>query len=179
MAIRKASSYSKRMARPFTRNSRKKAKAYIKTVPGDKIAKYNGGNQADFEAGKHHYQVRLIAEERVQMRDNAIEAARMFVVKMLDLKAIGQYYMEVKVHPHHMLRENKSAGGAAGADRISTGMTQAYGVVIGRAALVAPGQDVFFVSCADDKVARIARDALKDIKAKLPCKCRIIFEKVN
>lgn len=180
MALRKASSYSKKPARPFTRNSRSKAQAYIKTVPGVKIAKYVGGIQKDFESGKHSYIVRLISGgQRVQIRDNAIEAARMFVIKMLDENALGQYYMVVKIHPHHMQRENKSAGGMAGADRISSGMTQSYGQVIGRAALVKPNQEIFFISCANDKVARIARDALIDIKSKIPGATRVVFEKVG
>jgi len=177
MALRKASAYSKKKARPFTRNSRKAGKAYIKTVPVSKIAKYNGGNQKDFESGKHPYQIKLITEERVQIRDNALEAARMFVIKMLDAGAIGQYYLMVKVHPHHMLRENKTAAGA-GADRLSSGMKHSYGIVIGRAAMVNPGQEVFFISCANEKSARVARDALQDIKSKLPGRSRVIFEKI-
>jgi large subunit ribosomal protein L10e len=179
MAIRKASAYSKKGARPFTRTSRSKSKAYIKTVPGNKIAKYTGGNQADFEQGKHPFRVHLYSDEGVLIRDNAIEAARMFVIKQLDDNALGQYFIEVKVHPHHFLRENKSAGGAAGADRISTGMTQSYGVIIGRAAIVKPGQEIFFISCANEKAARIARDALQNIKAKLPCRARIVFEQLR
>src|SRR3989344_1371984 len=159
MALRKASSYSKKKARPFTRNSRSKGKAYIKTIPFAKIAKFNGGNQKDYEQGKHKFVVRLISEENVQIRDNALEAARMFVIKMLDEGALGQYYLLVRVHPHHMLRENKTAAGA-GADRLSSGMKHSYGIVIGRAGFVKPGQEVFFVSCTNDKAARVARKAL-------------------
>jgi large subunit ribosomal protein L10e len=179
MAIRKAAAYSKKVTRPYTRNSRSKAKSYIKTVPPNKIAKYVGGNQVDYESGKHQYAVTLYSDQGILIRDNAIEAARMFVIKELDEKALGQYFLEVKIHPHHFLRENKSAGGAAGADRISTGMTQAYGVVIGRAAIVRPGQTIFFISCANDKVARVARDALQNVKAKLPCKAKITFTQVK
>jgi large subunit ribosomal protein L10e len=180
MALRKASAYSRKMARPFTRNSRSKARAYIKTVPGVKIAKYVGGMQKDFESGKHPFAIRLITgTQRIQIRDNAIEAARMFVIKMLEENAPGQYFLVVKVHPHHMQRENKSAGGMAGADRISSGMTQSYGQVIGRAALVKPGQEIFFISCANDKAARIARDALIDVKPKIPGGTRVVFEQIR
>lgn len=178
MALRKASAYSKKKARPFTRTSRSKGKAYIKVVPGVKIAKYTGGNERDFNSGKHTYTVRLMATERAQIRDNALEAARMYVIKILDEKAIGQYFLLVKVHPHHLLRENKTAAGA-GADRLSSGMKHSYGIVIGRAAMVSPEQEIFFISCTDDRVARIARDALQEIKAKLPCSSKIIFEKIN
>lgn len=177
MAIRKASSYSQKKARPFTRNSRNKSKSYIKTVPQNKVVKYHIGSQKDYREGKHKYTVRMISEGRSQMRDNALEAARQFLTKALDEQALGQYYLAVKVFPHHLLRENKTAAGA-GADRMSSGMTHSYGIVIGRAAIVKPGQDVFFISCTTDKIARIARDSLAAVKAKMPCKMTIIFEKI-
>ena len=179
MALRKASSYSRKKARPYTRNSRQARKSYVKTIPGDKIAKYDGGDQAGFRAGKHKFNVRLISEEKVQVRDVALEAARMFVVKILDENVPGQYFIAVRVHPHHMQRENKSAGGMAGADRISSGMTQSFGQVIGRAAIIRPGQEIFFISCVDGKGARVARDALQDIKSKIPGRNRVVFENLE
>jgi len=139
MAIRKASSYSKKRDRPYTRTSRNKNKAYIKTVPQVKIAKSTSGDAGMFNAGKLPFTIKLVAAEGCQIRDNAIEACRMYLVKQMDTNALGQYYMTVKIYPHHLMRENKSAGGMAGADRISTGMTQSFGVVIGRSAMVPPG----------------------------------------
>ena len=102
----------------------------------------------------------------------------MLLTKKLDEQATGQYFMSVKVHPHHFLRENKSAAAVAGADRISTGMTQSFGVVIGRAALVRSGNEILFVSCADEKTAHIAKSVLNMVKSKVPCKTRILFEKL-
>lgn len=179
MALRKALSYSKKKTRPFTRKSRDKAKAYIKTIPFSKVTKFNSGNQKDFDSGKHKYSVKLIAEGKVLIRDNALESCRTLVNKILEAEAPGQFFMAIKVYPHHFLRENKSAGGVAGADRISTGMTQSFGVVIGRAAIVAPGKDIVFVSCLDERCAQIARRALVAIKAKVPGSTRIVFEKVD
>ncbi len=178
MALRKASSYSKMKARPYTRHSRIKNKAYIKTIPQNKIVKFSMGSQKDYVQDKHSFVVRLLAEEDVQIRDTALEASRMFLVKVLDSTAPGQYFMMLKVHPHHFLRENKSAAAVAGADRISTGMTQSFGVIIGRAALVKSGQEIFFISCANEKSARIAKDALASVKAKIPCATKVIFEKL-
>ena len=136
------------------------------------------GDQKAYEEGKHKYIITLVAQEATQVRDTALESGRMLLHKLIEEKVPGQYYMEVKVYPHHMLRENKISSGAAGADRTSTGMTQSFGVVIGRAALVKSGQRIFFVSCTDDRVARIARDSMISIKSKLPCKTKITFEKV-
>ena len=179
MALRKASAYSKKRVQPYTRTSRNKTRAYIKTVPFSKIVKLTAGDQGAFEAGKFPFEISYVTEESVQIRDNALEACRMYLTKMLDMHALGQYFMAVKVFPHHLVRENKSAGGMAGADRISTGMTQSYGQVIGRAAIVVPKSPIFIVSCTDEKTARIARDALNTIKPKIPARTRIVFTKVE
>lgn len=176
MALRKASAYSKKKARPFARVSRVKSRAYIKVVPHNKIAKYLMGNQRDYLEGKHCFFLKLVANEKVQIRDNAIEASRMLINKEMDSSVPGEYFFEVKVHPHHILRENKTAAGA-GADRLSSGMKHSYGVVIGRAAIVPPGKEIFFISCANEKAAKNAKVALEKIKSKLPCKTQIIFEK--
>jgi large subunit ribosomal protein L10e len=177
-ALRKATAYSKKRARPFTRTSKKKSQAYIKAVPQNKVVRTNMGKQIDFANGKHPYQVKLIADERVQIRDNALEATRMFINKKLETLAPGQYFFALKVAPHHILRENKTSG-VAGADRLSSGMKHSYGITIGRAAMVPKDKEIFFVSCANEKTARLARDTYKQIKTKLPCRCRIVFEKVQ
>lgn len=177
-SLRKASSYSRKIARPYTRKSAVKSKAFIKAVPFTKIVKFDMGDMKSFEGGKHPYKVRLATEEKVQIRDNALEACRMFVNKFLDTYAPGMYYFKVRVFPHHILRENKTAAGA-GADRLSSGMKHSFGVTIGRAAIVNANEDVFFISCSNEKAARVARDALEKIKSKVPCKTRIIFEKAQ
>ncbi len=179
MGLRKALAYSKNRARPYTRNSRRKDKSYIKVMPHSKIVKFSGGSQKDYQEKKHKYAVSLVSEENVQIRDNALEACRMLVTKVMDEQAPGQYFLMVKVHPHHLLRENKSAAAVAGADRISTGMTQSFGVVIGRAAMVKPGQEISMVSCFNDKTARIARDAFRSVKTKVPCRTRVVFAEIN
>jgi large subunit ribosomal protein L10e len=175
MALRKAASYSKKYARPFTRNSRRKNKAYIRTIPFAKIAKFNIGDQKGFREGKHKFMIRLISADDVQIRDTALEAGRMHVHKILEEQIPGEYFMAVKVHPHHFLRNNKTSG-VAGADRLSTGMSHSFGVIEGRAALVPKGKEIFFVSCVSEKGARLTRDAFESIRAKMPCATKIVFE---
>jgi large subunit ribosomal protein L10e len=178
MGLRKASAYSRKYARAFTRNSRRKSKAYIKTIPHVKVAKYNIGDYASFRDKKHKFFVRLVSRENVQVRDTALEAGRMFVHKEIEEKIPGRYFFAVKVHPHHFLRNNKTSG-VAGADRISTGMSHSFGVIEGRAAIVPAGKDIFMISCADENAARTARDALEAVKAKFPGSIKIVFEKVE
>ena len=60
MGLRKASAYSKKYARPYTRTSSRKSKAYIKAVPQSKIVKFTMGDQSAFNLKKHPYEVKLI-----------------------------------------------------------------------------------------------------------------------
>ena len=177
-SLRKASAYSKKRARPYTRNAKSRQKAYVKTIPQVKIVKYHLGNHKDFLKGKHKFMVRFVAEEKAQVRDNALEACRTLINKVLEKQVPGQYYFNIKVHPHHLLRENKTAAGA-GADRLSSGMKHSFGIVIGRAAMVSPGKEIFFVSCSNEKAARIARKIMTTVKSKVPCKGRVLFEQIK
>jgi large subunit ribosomal protein L10e len=177
-ALRKASAYSKKKVRPYTRKAKSRKKGYIKTIPNMKIVKFHMGNTKAQRSGKHEYSVRLISEGKVLLRDNALEACRTLINKSMDKAAQGQYSFAIKVYPHHILRENRTAAGA-GADRLSSGMKHSFGVTIGRAAIIQPGKEIFYVSCENEKVARIARDALKKVKSKVPCGTKILFEKVS
>lgn len=176
-SLRKASAYSKKIVRPFTRKAASRRKAYIKAIPPSKIVKFNMGDSKGHNAGKHKFNIRFIASEKVQIRDNSLEASRLLINKILDKEIPGQYFFEIKVFPHHILRENKTAAGA-GADRLSSGMSHSYGINIGRAAIVNPGKEVFFISTATERAAKSARKALGMVKTKVPCKGRILFEKL-
>lgn len=176
MALRKASSYSKFSARPYTRKSAVKSKSYIKTIPPTKIVKLHMGDVKGYEEKKLNFVLRMVSLENVQMRDNAIEAARQYITKLLEEKMPGQFYFGIKVYPHHILRENKMLTGA-GADRMQTGMQLSFGATIGRAALVHKGKEIFIVATNSDKNIRVAREILDKIRSKLPCTTSILFEK--
>ena len=76
------------------------------------------------------------------------------------------------------MRNNKTAAGA-GADRLSSGMKHSFGVIEGRAARVKKGKEIFVVSCETSQGAKYAREAMAMVKAKMPCKTKISFEKVE
>ena len=142
MAKRKASSYSKKYNRPYTRTSKVKSKSYIKVVPPNKVVKYNIGNQKAYNEGKFPYVLKLLSDEQLVIKDLAIEAGRMILTKNLERKLSGKFYLWVKIHPHHILRNNKAAAGA-GADRLSSGMKHSFGKPIGIAARVKKDQKIF------------------------------------
>lgn len=176
MALRKASAYSHRYARPYTRISSRTSKAYIKTVPPQKVVKFQMGDIKGYMAGKFKYVLKLMSEEQLQIRDNALEASRQFIHKELETSCPGLYYFEVCVYPHHILRENKMLTGA-GADRMQTGMQLSFGKTIGRAAIVKKGEKIFVVGVNTEKHAQEARAALGKIRAKIPGMKRILTVK--
>jgi len=176
MGLRKACAYSKKYARPYTRKSKVKSKSYIKTIPPQKVVRFQMGNIKAFQEGKYKFILRLISKEKVMARDNAIESARQVVHHDLEEKLPGAYYFAVKKYPHHILRENRVFSGGSKGERVNTGMQMSFGTAIGRAAFIDVGENVFIIAVADKKFIQIVRDALEKIKPKLPCATKIIFE---
>ena len=153
--------------RPYTRAD------YIAGAPQPRIAKYTHGKYSD----DYEYELLLVAKEDMQIRDAALEAARIALTKRLS-SALGSdgFYAELKAHPHHVLRENKMIFGAH-ADRLQEGMRRAFGKPIGRAARVEPGQEIIVVQVNEDGLGA-AKEALRRAGAKLPTPCRIVIEKL-
>lgn len=178
VTLRKAGAYSKRYARPYTRISKKRTKNFIKASPGNKISKFNMGPKRSYDENKYDTVIRVINQEKgiVQIRDNALEAARQSISRNLEKAIPGQFYFEVRVYPHHILRENKMLTGA-GADRMQTGMSKAFGKTIGRAAMVKPNQEIYLIAVSGEKATQTVREMINIIKAKLPCKTKTLVEK--
>ena len=170
--LRKGSAYNQVLKRPYTRKSKFRSKNFIKSAPHSKVVRYIMGNPKK----KFEYTLTLISKEELQIRDNALESSRMSGNRLLESKAgKTEYYLQLRKHPHHMLRDNVLASGA-GADRMSTGMAGSYGKVIGRAAQVHKGETLFIVN-VDKKNLGVAKEALIRCKNKLPCRCQILESK--
>lgn len=172
MTLRKANSYSKKLVVPYTRKSKTKGKDYIKAIPPSSLVKFTMGNLKP-ENLKHY--LRMISLEKVQVRHNALESCRQYLNKKMDEQLTGNYYFKVLSYPHHVQRENKMLTGA-GADRMQTGMQLSFGKAVGTAAIVYPETPLFFIAVKDEKDAIFVREIFNKIKAKLPCKTRILHE---
>ena len=165
--LRKFSAY-RRVERPYTRKSKYTEKSYIRTTPTNKVIRYHMGNQKK----DYTHEVRLNVKDRIQIRHNALESARLAGNRSLD-GTVGKdnFWLRLRVHPHHVLRENPLASGA-GADRMSTGMKCSFGKVIGIAAQMKKGQTLFSVRVFENNVEQ-AREALRKMYCKLPVPCSI------
>ncbi|NHV96927.1 MAG: 50S ribosomal protein L16 [Thaumarchaeota archaeon] len=142
-------------------------KEYLPGAPNPKIAKFSLGNAK----GDYDYKLQLIAKARCQIRHNALEAARVAANKKLAKIGEDRYFLQVKVYPHVILRENKMIA-TAGADRLQEGMRKAYGKPVGLAARVDDGTVLLEVNVYANDV-EAAKEALKGTASKLPVKTSI------
>ena len=164
--LRKAVAY-RRLERPYTRRSKYRKLNYVRASPHNLIVKYDMGNFVKtFE-----HKLELISDADVQLRHNSIESARKSANKLLETKCGTNYRFIVKMFPHHVLRENPLASGA-GADRMSTGMSMAFGKPIGIAAQVRKGKAIMELQC-DTKDLEVGKQALKRAQYKFPMHCII------
>ncbi|MBU2503667.1 MAG: 50S ribosomal protein L16 [Nanoarchaeota archaeon] len=175
MVLRKASAYTKRKVLPFTRVSKKKGKSYVKTVPPQKIVKFCMGLQSLYMSGKLPEKIIVVADEKAQIRHNALEACRQYINKALETELMGQYFFKVCVFPHHIQRENKMLTGA-GSDRMQTGMQLSYGKPVGKAAILKQGTQLFLIAVPDEKAVQFTRGVLKRVKPKIPLRLKTIHE---
>ena len=148
-------------------------KEYVRGFPPPKIVKFTmGDTKATFEI-----EAKLVALKRAQIRHSALEAARVATNRILIDKLINDYFMQVLLYPHIILRENKMIFGAH-ADRLQQGMRRSFGTAIGTAAKVEVGQAIITVK-VKASAAEIAKESLKRGSAKLPIPCKIVVTKIE
>lgn len=153
----------RRLERPYTRKSKYRSKAFVRSVPTNKIVKYEMGQLSQ----PFPIVVYLHSAVDVQIRHNAIESARKSANRLLETK-LGRagYKLKIRVYPHHILRNNPLASGA-GADRMSTGMKMSFGKAVGIAAQIHKNQPILEV-CVDAKNVPLAKLALTRARHKFP-----------
>lgn len=165
-AMVKGRNYRTPSTPPYTRRE------YIDGIPQPKLVRLDMGNtKAEFPC-----RVELIAKEGGQIRDNALESARLAANKYLETSLnADNYHFRVNLYPHIVLREHKMQTGA-GADRLSQGMRRAFGRPIGTAARVSPGQVIAFIEVNEDGVEK-AYEALRRAAYKIPIETAIIVSR--
>ena len=136
---------------------------YISGKPQLKIARFSSGqSKLDYD-----YKLELIVSEKMQIRHNALEAARLAANKSMSQAGDMSFFSRITVYPHLVLRENKMIA-TAGADRLQEGMRRAFGKATGLAARVKPHQSIFeaYVSKAN---LELAKRGFKVASSKLGC----------
>lgn len=166
MALRPGRTVRK-MERPYTRISKHvPRKSYVVGVPQPKLHQFEMGTR-----GEYPLTLFLIAEQSIQIRDNALEASRVVINKFLEKELGTNYFLKILVYPHHVLRQKSIAMGA-GADRYSQGMRQSFGSPSGKAVQIKVGQKVIMLQVNKEHL-ETAKQALKRAGLKLSTPTRI------
>jgi large subunit ribosomal protein L10e len=146
---------------PYTRRD------YIGGNPQSKIAKFSLGKAS----GDYDVELQLVSAAKVQIRSNALEAARVAANKNLQEIGDANYYLLLKPYPHIVIKENRMIA-TAGADRLQMGMRLSFGKPVGRAARVNVDDVIMLIRLSRANIEK-AREALKTASSKLPMDTRI------
>jgi large subunit ribosomal protein L10e len=130
-----------------------------------------GDTKASYE-----YKVSLVVQAPIQVRHNALEAARVAANKVLFDK-LGEtgYVVRLRPYPHIILRENRMIA-TAGADRLQEGMRRSFGKPSGRAARLRAGQPIIDLY-VNGPYVDLAKEALRVSSSKLSATCRVVVER--
>jgi len=142
---------------------------YMGGIPTCRVTQFDTGNL------KENFPLRfsLGCEEAAQVRDIALEAARISAVRVMEKAAPNAYHLKVRRYPHQILREHKMAMGA-GADRISDGMRGAFGKPVGHAVRAQIGAQLISVYTTEEH-REAAKEALRKASHKLPIPTRLLI----
>lgn len=176
---RKALAYSKRKPVINTRKSKQQRLNYVKVVPPQKIVKFNMGNIQDHEAGIYEYLITMSTEEPIQIRDLALEAARQAIHKEMANALQKGYFLRCHPYPHNILRNNRVFSGGSKGERVQTGMSKSFGSPEGRAATLKKGKPIFTSYFSGESNIPKVRAIFKMASPKLPCKVRIVIERIK
>jgi large subunit ribosomal protein L10e len=124
---------------------------YIAGKPQMKIARFSSG----LAGNNYDYKFELMATEKMQIRHNALEAARLAANKKMAEGGETSFFSMLRTYPHVILRENKMIA-TAGADRLQEGMRRAFGKSTGLAARIRPKQVLYeaYVTAANLELAK-------------------------
>lgn len=166
MARKPARMYREIEGQAYTRRE------YMGGVPNLRISQFDVGNTK----GTFDYRITLTVDEACQVRDNALEAARISANRIMGKTGPQSYRIKILKYPHNVLREHKMATGA-GADRVSGGMRAAFGKAVGSAARMKINGSLISIYTNKPHVIA-AKRALVKAGTKIPSPTRVSVEQI-
>jgi large subunit ribosomal protein L10e len=115
-----------------------------------------------------------IAKQSVQIRHNALEAARIVTTKYLEKMLGTNFFFKILKFPHHVIREKPIAMGA-GADRYSQGMRLSFGQPSGTGIQINSGERLMMIRVTKNNF-EIAKQAMKKASLKLSTPLKVEVE---
>lgn len=151
MALRPARTVRERYKKQaWSRWSRKNmSKSYVKALPHKDLKQIHNGTGKPED---YPIQYDIVACDNFLHRDNAIEAARQSIVKVLEASIPRNFLLLVRKYPHIVIRENRMLAGA-GADRIQKGMRRSFGKPVDRGASIKAGEPMFSIFLKADNLS--------------------------
>merc|ERR1711904_409163 len=120
--------------------------------------------------------IHLVSDEREQLCSEALEAARITCNKFLNKNCTkDNYHMRIRIHPWHVLRINKMLS-CAGADRLQSGMRNAWGKAYGKACRVKIGTELMSIRTTKNNVQH-ALDAFRRARMKFPGRQKVAISR--
>merc|ERR1711976_858669 len=149
---------------------------YNRGVPDPKLRIYDVGNKkAKYD--QLPVAVHLVSDEREQLTSEALEAARITCNKYMNKCCTKDYYhMRIRIHPWHVLRINKMLS-CAGADRLQSGMRNAWGKAYAKACRVKIGDPLISVRTLPKNIPHVLQ-ALRRAKMKFPGRQKIAISRL-
>jgi large subunit ribosomal protein L10e len=137
---------------------------FVPGAPNPKVARFTTGKyRSDYD-----FTLKLVSDGKVQVRHNALEAARVAASKKVALLGEENFCLKVIPTPGLVLRENKMIA-TAGADRLQEGMRKAFGKPIGLAARVKQGSVILTLGLMKENLDK-GKQAMWAAGTKLPMK---------
>lgn len=154
--------YKFKKMRPYTYVKTKQGR-YKKGLGNIAIVSFQGGNLKNEKFFKN--MLKIVSLKNFYMTEKSVEALRVAVVrKMNKILNINSFCYKIKIYPHHILRYHRMASGA-GADRISKGMRESFGVPLVRTSKVKINQTI--IELFIDRKLEIVKKALKTCAKKI------------
>jgi large subunit ribosomal protein L10e len=173
MATLRRGHCSSPVKRAYTRKSKYRRKNYIRSVPTNKVIRYDMGEKSK----GFPYKVEIKVKAPIQIRHNALESCRQIINRHLARLIGTDYYLKLNVYPHQIIRENKMLTGA-GSDRLQTGMQRSFGTPTGVAARLKKNQTIFSVKVTKENINH-AKTALKKSTPRMPGQFSITFAEIK
>lgn len=157
------------------KRSRSHRREFVRGGADSKITMFDVGNR-----GKNDWEVNIgmIAKRSVNISHFTLEAIRVNVNRKL-IKKIGRqnFHLKIQKHPHTTYRMHAMMS-FAGADRLSSGMRNAFGKPIGKCARTRAGDIIMSCGCSFAHAEEVKKSFLiADKKVCTPT--RIVLLKVD
>lgn len=177
MAKKKLSSiYSKASDRAYMFVKSREGKTDRNLGSSMRLRIYEGGNKKLAQTKCNI--LYLCSKDTVQIPEPLLESVRIRFTRALAKLAPNAYMTKILKYPHHILRHHGMASGAK-ADRISQGMSNAFGKPLAKAIRIKTNDKFLMVRYLQTKLTQPIKSLLKKVAANLPFRPYLVLQRAQ